>query len=62
MKGYNTLLPLCFDDNGLPTEKFTERKHGIKPGEHPPDFKEICMKEASECIDIQTKQLDIHFE
>lgn len=58
MKGFNTLLPLCFDDNGLPTEKFTEKKYKIKPGQHPANFKELCMQEANESIENQTKQLE----
>ncbi|MHA2297192.1 MAG: valine--tRNA ligase [Candidatus Hodarchaeales archaeon] len=58
LKGYNTLFPLCYDDNGLPTEKYTEKKYGIKPGQHPENFKELCKKEAELSIDIQTRQLE----
>ncbi len=58
LKGYNTLLPLCYDDNGLPTEKFTEKKYGILPGQHTDNFIKLCKKEAMESIEIQTKQLE----
>ncbi|MFX1512969.1 MAG: valine--tRNA ligase [Promethearchaeota archaeon] len=58
LRGYDTLLPLCYDDNGLPTEKFTEKKYGILPGQHPDNFTELCIKEAKESIEIQTQQLE----
>jgi len=30
MRGYNVFYPMGFDDNGLPTEKFVEKKHKTK--------------------------------
>jgi valyl-tRNA synthetase len=30
MRGYNVYYPFGFDDNGLPTERFVERKHNIR--------------------------------
>lgn len=30
MQGYNVYYPFGFDDNGLPTERYVERKHGIR--------------------------------
>ncbi|MFW9993887.1 MAG: valine--tRNA ligase [Candidatus Odinarchaeota archaeon] len=58
LNGYNTLFPLCFDDNGLPTEKYTEKKYCIQPGNHPENFRELCEKEARLSIDIQIEQLE----
>lgn len=29
LSGYNVFYPFGFDDNGLPTEKYVEKKHGI---------------------------------
>ncbi len=51
-----TLLPLAFDDNGLPTERHTERKYRIEPGMHPPDFFELCEQESLESIAYQLRQ------
>jgi valyl-tRNA synthetase len=33
MRGYNLFYPFGFDDNGLPTERLTERESGTKLGE-----------------------------
>ncbi|MEM8534681.1 MAG: valine--tRNA ligase [Chloroflexota bacterium] len=30
MQGYNVYYPFGFDDNGLPTERYVEQKHGIR--------------------------------
>src|SRR3989338_4150537 len=30
MRGFNIFYPMGFDDNGLPTERFVEKKLGIK--------------------------------
>lgn len=53
-----TILPLAFDDNGLPTERFTELKYGIHPGEHPPNFFDLCKREAGLAIEQQRHQFD----
>ncbi len=49
MCGYNIFYPMGFDDNGLPTERFVEKKYGIKPGSmHRGEFIELCLKETME--------------
>jgi valyl-tRNA synthetase len=47
---------MCFDDNGLPTEKYTEKKYGITPGNHPDNFEELCKSEAKATIEEQIQQ------
>jgi valyl-tRNA synthetase len=47
---------MCFDDNGLPTEKYTEKKYGITPGKHPDNFDELCKNEAKVTIKEQIQQ------
>jgi valyl-tRNA synthetase len=47
MKGFNVFYPMGFDDNGLPTERFVEKKnatkaHLIKRS----DFIDLCLKET----------------
>ena len=47
MRGFNVYFPPCFDDNGLPTEKFVEEKYKInKNSTTRQEFRELCMKEA----------------
>jgi len=49
MCGYNVFYPMGFDDNGLPTERFVEKKYNIKPGGmHRGEFIELCLKETKE--------------
>ncbi|MDH5646733.1 MAG: class I tRNA ligase family protein [Candidatus Heimdallarchaeota archaeon] len=50
------IFPLCFDDNGLPTEKFTEKKYNITLGNYPSNFTELCHNEASKSIETQIEQ------
>lgn len=47
MKGYQVYYPWGFDDNGLPTERFTEKTLGIK-GERTElkEFIHLCTQEA----------------
>ena len=47
MRGYRVFYPWGFDDNGLPTERYTEKTLGIK-GEKLPlrEFIELCKREA----------------
>ncbi len=49
MQGYNVFYPMGYDDNGLPTERFVEKKnstkaHLMKRG----DFIALCLKETHE--------------
>jgi valyl-tRNA synthetase len=46
MAGFNVYFAPCFDDNGLPTEKYVENKLGIsKKDVTKEEFRKICMKE-----------------
>jgi valyl-tRNA synthetase len=48
MLGYNVYYPFGFDDNGLPTERYTEKSLGIKGEKMDPGrFIELCHQEAS---------------
>jgi valyl-tRNA synthetase len=47
MSGYNVFYPMGFDDNGLPTERFVEKKNSTKA--HllkRSDFIKLCLKET----------------
>ena len=47
MKGYNVLYPMGFDDNGLPTERYVEKKYSIdksKITRH--EFVKLCLEET----------------
>lgn len=47
MSGYNVFYPFGFDDNGLPTEKFVEKKHKVTGfGMKRSEFIDLCMKES----------------
>lgn len=47
MLGFNVLLPIGFDDNGHPTERYVEKKHNVKSAEIPREkFIELCRKET----------------
>ena len=47
MRGYNVYFPPCFDNNGLPTEKYVEEKLGIsKKDVSRKEFREICLRES----------------
>ncbi|HBS47760.1 TPA: valine--tRNA ligase [Candidatus Dependentiae bacterium] len=49
MRGFNVFYPMGFDDNGLATEKFVEKKHQIKGKMMKrSDFIELCLKESHE--------------
>ena len=43
MTGYNVFYPFGFDDNGLPTELYVEKQHGVKAYEVGREkFRELC--------------------
>ena len=45
MRGYNVFYPMGFDDNGLPSERLTEKELGIKGAEMPrPEFRKKCFE------------------
>lgn len=57
MSGFSVFYPFGFDDNGLPTERFVEKKrdvtaHSMKRSE----FIELCLKETQE-VEEQFKHL-----
>ncbi len=47
MKGNNVFFPMGFDDNGLPTERFVEKKYKIdKSKTSRKEFTKLCLKET----------------
>ena len=53
MRGYNIFYPMGFDDNGLPTERYVEKKYKVDKSKiSRQDFIELCLKETK--IGIQT--------
>jgi valyl-tRNA synthetase len=51
MRGFNVYYPMGFDDNGLPTERFVEKKYGIdKTKISRPDFVKLCLEETQKGI------------
>jgi valyl-tRNA synthetase len=49
MSGFNVLFPMGFDDNGLPTERYVEKKYNIdKTKITRSDFIKLCLKDAEE--------------
>lgn len=48
MKGENIFYPMGFDDNGLPTERFVEKKYNINKSRiSRKEFVELCLKETA---------------
>lgn len=49
MQGYNVFYPMGFDDNGLPTERFVEKKHKIRGHMlKRSEFIKMCLDESKE--------------
>lgn len=49
MNGFNIFYPMGFDDNGLPTERYVEKKHKIDKSKiSRRDFIDLCLKETKE--------------
>ncbi len=48
MQDYNVYFAPCFDNNGLPTEKYVEEKNKISKGDIPRDkFRKLCREESA---------------
>ncbi|MDD5569245.1 MAG: valine--tRNA ligase [Candidatus Pacebacteria bacterium] len=51
MRGYNVFYPMGFDDNGLPTERFVEKKYKIdKSKTTRSEFIKLCLEETEKGI------------
>jgi valyl-tRNA synthetase len=51
MKGFNVFYPMGFDDNGLPTERFVEKKYNIdKSKTTRSEFIKLCLEETEKGI------------
>lgn len=47
MQGFNVFYPMGFDDNGLPTERFVEKKYSVDKSKiNRSDFVKLCLKET----------------
>lgn len=47
MRGFNVFYPMGFDDNGLPSERYVEKKLGIRAIDMSrKEFIELCLKET----------------
>ncbi|PIN76669.1 valine--tRNA ligase [Candidatus Woesearchaeota archaeon CG10_big_fil_rev_8_21_14_0_10_36_11] len=47
MRGKNVFFPMGYDDNGLPTERFVEKKHNINKSKITrKDFIKLCLEET----------------
>jgi valyl-tRNA synthetase len=49
MRGYHVFYPMGFDDNGLPTERFVEKKHNTRAHlMKRSEFIDLCLRETTE--------------
>jgi len=56
MKGFNVFYPMGFDDNGLPTERFVEKKHKINKSKITRgEFIKICLDETKKGAETYKK-------
>lgn len=63
MQGYNVYYPWGFDDNGLPTERFTEKSLGIKAEKTDlSEFIRLCMQESAKAeAELKKSWMDLGF-
>lgn len=55
-RGFNVFYPMGFDDNGLPTERFVEKKYGLRKDKTNRNlFRKLCIKESERLIKIYKK-------
>lgn len=48
MRGYEVFYPMGFDDNGLPTERYVEKKYKVHKGNISREgFVDLCLKETA---------------
>lgn len=51
MQGYSVYYPMGFDDNGLPTERFVEKKYNVNKSKiSRSEFIKLCLKETEKGI------------
>ncbi len=56
-RGHNVFYPFGFDDNGLPTERFVEKRRKVRGRDMPrPEFVKLCLEVAHE-VERDFKQL-----
>ena len=56
MQGFNVFYPMGFDNNGLPTERFVEKKHKIRAHMlSRAEFIKLCLKESEEMATVFSK-------
>lgn len=56
MRGYQVFYPMGFDDNGLPTERFVEKKYNIdKSKTTKSEFIKLCLQETEKGIETYKK-------
>ncbi|MCK4481956.1 class I tRNA ligase family protein, partial [Candidatus Bathyarchaeota archaeon] len=58
MRGYNVYFPQGWDCHGLPIEVETEREHGIKKTDLPPDkFRKLCEELVDKYINVMKQAI-----
>lgn len=56
MRGFNVYYPMGFDDNGLPTERFVEKKYNIDKNKiSRPEFVKLCLEETQKGAETYRK-------
>jgi len=56
MNGFNIFYPMGFDDNGLPTERYVEKKYNVNKSKiQRQEFIDLCLKETKIGAEIYKK-------